>query len=501
MPIKFYINLNLSFLKKLLLVLVLLPTMFLSAQTELDALRFAHLNPTGSARYVGAGGAFSTLGANFSALADNPAGTALYRGSEITLTTNFLLANTTSTYLNQNTSANRFRFNFNNLGLVFTNKFENKTLKALNWAVGYNRQANFNRKTEYTAFNEFDSKVNDFIGQLNGFGISPSDLFFDEAIFFDAYLIDTVPGGNNEYGSFLQNGMIEQSYSVIESGGIDEYMVAAGANINDLIYVGAKLAIPNLNYTQISTLTETDVEDVVGDFEDFTYVENINITGGGFNAKIGVIARPTESLKIGLAIKSPTSFSFTDGFSNDLQANYTTFGNFDLQSFDGQQSIIEYQLRTPWRATVGLSSIIKRRGFISVDYHYTDYSKIEYTIDGDAQLQQRLNNIIDTAYTASHHIKVGGEWAKENFRLRAGVQQITSPIKGSNSRLNGYYDNQTMASLGTGLHYKSFYFGGALTFYISKKSATSFHEVAFINNSATTASTDFNLAITAGIKF
>jgi len=487
-------------LKKLLFVLLLLPILFANAQNELDALRFSDLNPTGTARYVGAGGAFSTLGANFSAIADNPAGTALFRNSEISFTTNFLLANTSANYLNTNNNANRFRFNVNNLGLVFTNTFENRTIKSVNWSVGFNRQANFNRKTEYTAFNQNDSKVNDYLGQLNGFGISPSELFFDEAIFFDAYLIDTVPGAPTTYGSFLENGMVEQNYSVIEKGGIDEYMVAAGLNISDRVYVGAQMSLPNLNYKQESILTETDVNDVVGDFEDFTYTENIDLSGGGFNAKVGVIARPLDYLKVGLSFKSPTSFSVTDGLSNDLKANYTTFGNFELQSFNGQQSIIEYQLRTPWRATGGISAIVKRRGFISLDYHYSDYSKTKYTIEDDAQLEQRLNNIIDTAYTASHHIKVGGEWAKENFRLRAGVQYKTSPIN-SNSRLTGYYDDKILASIGTGLIYESFYIDGALTYDISKKSANSFREVAFISNSATTKSNDINLAITAGIKF
>ena len=51
---------------------------FVSAQNEIDALRFSSYSSTGTARALAMGGAFSAVGADFSSAWLNPAGLALY---------------------------------------------------------------------------------------------------------------------------------------------------------------------------------------------------------------------------------------------------------------------------------------------------------------------------------------------------------------------------------------------------------------------------------------
>ena len=71
----------------------------LQAQNELDAFRYMSPGPTGTARSMGLAGAFSAVGADFSAGTLNLAGLALYRKSEFMLTPAMRIISNKSTYL------------------------------------------------------------------------------------------------------------------------------------------------------------------------------------------------------------------------------------------------------------------------------------------------------------------------------------------------------------------------------------------------------------------
>ena len=62
---------------------ILFATVLLSvtvmAQNDVDAFRFSQVNWSGTARFMGAGGAFGSIGGDFSALATNPAAIGLYK--------------------------------------------------------------------------------------------------------------------------------------------------------------------------------------------------------------------------------------------------------------------------------------------------------------------------------------------------------------------------------------------------------------------------------------
>ena len=50
-----------------------------NAQTDIDALRYSQTSIAGTARFTSMAGAFGALGGDFSSLATNPAGVAIYR--------------------------------------------------------------------------------------------------------------------------------------------------------------------------------------------------------------------------------------------------------------------------------------------------------------------------------------------------------------------------------------------------------------------------------------
>ena len=85
-------------IKKLLIIAIAINTLTAHAQNEVDALRYATQNLSGTARYAAMGGAFGSLGGEFSALSSNPAGIGMYQFGEITLTPSFNL-NTTKIHI------------------------------------------------------------------------------------------------------------------------------------------------------------------------------------------------------------------------------------------------------------------------------------------------------------------------------------------------------------------------------------------------------------------
>ena len=70
-------------------IFLAITTTIANAQNELDALRYSTQNLSGTARYSAMGGAFGSLGGEFSALSSNPAGIGMYQVGELTFTPSF----------------------------------------------------------------------------------------------------------------------------------------------------------------------------------------------------------------------------------------------------------------------------------------------------------------------------------------------------------------------------------------------------------------------------
>ena len=69
---------------KFLLAILSICSISINAQNEIDALRYSQQNMFGSARVSSMGGAFGSLGGDFSGLSQNPAGIGMYQFTEVT---------------------------------------------------------------------------------------------------------------------------------------------------------------------------------------------------------------------------------------------------------------------------------------------------------------------------------------------------------------------------------------------------------------------------------
>ena len=134
-------------MKYIILTLLILTLPFwVSAQSVVDALRFSQTETASTARMAGIGGGMSALGGEFSVINVNPAGLAIYRGSEFSITPSFDIRRTTGILAGAvgNTSIDdrANSFSFSNVGLVFNSKPRGKW-RTKNFAIGFNRIADF----------------------------------------------------------------------------------------------------------------------------------------------------------------------------------------------------------------------------------------------------------------------------------------------------------------------------------------------------------------------
>ena len=85
------------------------------AQGEMDAYKFSQYDLSGTARYLGMGGAFGALGGDISAMGGNPAGLGIYRSSEIVTTLSLSSMKTNTEWSGTKMDENRTKFNFDNI--------------------------------------------------------------------------------------------------------------------------------------------------------------------------------------------------------------------------------------------------------------------------------------------------------------------------------------------------------------------------------------------------
>lgn len=411
----------------------------LTAQTIDDALRYSQNTLGGTARGMGIAGAFGALGADFTTTSINPAGIGLSRKSEFVLTPSLLFRTSEGTYLGETIGEKESKFHFNNLGLTLANLSGNNFRKgspwrAVNYALGFNRLKDFHSKTTIQGFNT-NSSLTDYYIEKAG-DIIEEELIdqrpFDAGLAYFNYLIN--PSANGGYFSIIPSANIQQQDITTTKGAMDEYTMAIGANYRDNLYIGASLGIPRIKYTLESIFSETDVTGNITneelDFESFTQIDNLSVSGFGINAKLGAIYRFHQFFRGGLSFHTPSLLSIDEEYSTGVEATYSNF-EVDDELPDFAQGSYSYRIQTPWKLVASGAFFAGRHGFISVDYELIDYQQMEFLFSENesnvTQFENELNRKIEDTYQMTSNIKIGAELALQKFRLRAGYAYHGSP--------------------------------------------------------------------------
>lgn len=389
----------------------------LFAQNAYDALNVSREDPIlGTARYSAMGGAFGAFGANASTMKDNPAGLGVYSKWDLSLTPNVYVTNDNSVDLC-----------LNNFGLVinFGNSGNRSGYVSSSFGIAYNRLKNFDRFSDVRAKN-LESSMTDFMRD------GASDPVFWEAV--DLELVKKNEESGEYASAYSPDANISSRVRFDESGSTDEWNLSYGMNISNRIYWGVGLGFTSLDYTQETKYDEMSPNDGAW------YLDNYcELSGSGVNVNLGVIARLTDFMRVGVAFHSPTFYTIDQVSSQRMGFDYVDEGR-EISS-----TVLSYDLQTPLKLQGSLGFVFGKRAILGLEYQYMDYSAMRITdVTGDVFMYNENNkwtlydvdfdkteekSRINNTMTASHTIKAGAEInVVKNIAVRFGTAYVTKPV-------------------------------------------------------------------------
>ncbi|MDQ3047253.1 MAG: outer membrane protein transport protein [Bacteroidota bacterium] len=403
------------------------------SQNEIDAMRYSQLTFGGTARFASMAGSMGALGGDISTLSYNPAGIGIFRKTELSITPSIFSQTTSSTYNSVNGSDRKLNFNLGNIGLVATFKMKD-TLSGwqnLNFGFGYNRSSNFHNRQVIQGYNKTSSLLDTYVAEANG--NNPNDFDdFGTGMAWYTYLINPDSSGTNMYNHVITNYGQLQKKTIETSGSMGETVLSFGGNYTNKLFLGATLGIVSARYSEDAVYEEVDEKDTISDFNRFTYTESLESSGRGFNLKLGAIVKPTDWLRVGAAIHTPTTLSMKDNYSSSLTSSFDDGASYDTVS---PQGAFNYRVTTPFRAIGSVGFVIKKLALINAEYEYVDYSYAQ--LHSTPNVFSEVNAGIRKNYTSTGNIRLGAEVRLDPISLRAGYALYGSPFRvGDNKTAN-----------------------------------------------------------------
>jgi long-subunit fatty acid transport protein len=455
------------------------------AQNESDALRYTRYGLTGSARIQGIGGAQTALGADVSTLSANPAGLGMFRRSEFSISPGMQSVNTTTFINNGQNSGAESKFVIPQMGVIIPNRSldsEGKDWRGVTFGIGFTRLNNFNEQFSYqNSATPPNTIVDYFADRANNRSLMAGETLLGSldaeyargittlaGLAYGTYLIDIFEDAGGQFAEPLFSfGESLQQEEVRRSGSQNQIDIGAGTSYKDKIYLGASLGIVTSNFRQESLFRESG--NYVATFDEngnpdrespynLALRDEFTSRSTGVNLKVGIIGRPTDALRLGFSIQTPTIYRFDEEYQRALAA--TTLNPTSLQSETVTEVALpgefNYRLTTPLRATGGVAYFINKYGFVTADIEYVDYSNMRFSssdnMGSSSDYFTGVNNNISSTFQSAFNYKIGAEGRFEVFRVRAGFAHFGDPYQGSG--VDGSVNSYT---LGTGVRLKNYY--------------------------------------------
>lgn len=400
----------------------------------------------GTARYVGMGGAMEALGADLSTIGTNPAGLGLFRKGKADLS--FGLVNQTG--MNKFNSLSKTNMSFDQIGVVFN---LSKTPNAsINIGFNYHKSRNFDQllNAANTLNNASQNKLT-YQKYRNQVFKERKDLTYSQldALYMDNLLYDN---RTKKYYNFPATGYL---YNQENKGYIGEYDMNLSANLNDRVYFGLTMGIHDVHYKGYAEYTENFVPNA-NNIPGLTLNDSREITGTGFDVKVGAIVRPmAESpFRLGAYIHTPVWYDLTT-------SNYTVLTDGTARPNVGET--YDFRVNTPWKFGLSAGTTLADRIALGATYEYAAYNAMQTRIkDGgtydwyygtyyeSSHNDRAMNNHTEDALKGQHTLKLGAEARiTDHFSLRAGYNYLSALYKdaavkdGSLNSPGTYYASST----------------------------------------------------------
>jgi hypothetical protein len=515
-------------MKKYLLFIIFFTGLKTIAQIPEDVLKYSFFPQSGTARNLAIGGAMGSLGGDLTAAFVNPAGIGNYKTGEVSFTPQFFLNNNKADFRDTRFINKKNNFTIGSLGLVFGSPYRDNPKSSQAFSIGIMQTANFNNTVKYKGYNNYSSFAEQWAEEVAHSGDSLGGILNNQQYAYGSapavytYLVDTFPTANGVVVKatpefVLANGRaLLQEKTIDTRGGIYELGLSYAYNKEDKWMFGVGVGIPIINYKNTTTFTETDTSnDKNNNFGNFTYTDNYKTTGAGLNVKLGVIYRPQEYIRLGLAIHSPTYlFELKDTRSTNLETNTENYNGlssvssntFTLNSQPGQS---KYSMLTPWKVMISGSYVFrevqdvrKQKGFITADIEYAGYkhagfySSNEDATQDETNYYKNLTTVIRNQYKGNFNFRLGGEVKFNIIMARLGLAYYMNPYKDPALKANKF-----LVSGGLGYRHQGFFIDLTYVHSFNKDVDFAYRLQDKDNTFATVKNQRGNIAATFGIKF
>lgn len=498
--------------------------------------------PSGTARFVSMGGSMGALGGDLSVMGVNPAGTAIYRSSDVNLSGVYGIVKNRSEYENSSITSKYDGLDLSNIGFVFAYDLDNSPVKFLNFGLNFRRKANYNNNFEMVgASNSFSQQyVIDYLYWQNPFDVMDmniQDMSKEMYRDFNYNWLALLAAHARMYdadGNFLfaPDKDLPDMYKLIYEptilgyysetrGGLDVFDMNISANINDRFYLGATLGYYRLDYSRYSCYYEATDAD-----RKYVLENDYRLRGSGWDFKLGAILRPFKysPFKIAAFLHSPVLYKLTDSYSASIDGPHPIDDYFATESEEcyGDKVYVSYSLRTPWKFGAAMSYTFGNFLAVNAEYEYSDAASTSFTEGNDIDLAQ--NEEVSYNLKAQHTVRLGAEFSlnklmkgagfdKVSSSVRVGYNFISSPFKNdaykcmdnavlvdtSTEFMNKYSKNVFTA--GFGMVVKSFYFDLAYMYQTQKSDFYPFYDMDFVNPAAKVKTTGHTIMAGVGIRF
>ena len=441
--------------------ILLLVCAFASAQNINDVLRLSGEGTYGTARFQGLNGAFGALGGDLSALNVNPAGSAVFNNSLLSLTgSNYNIKND-SRYFNGSRSTSLNSLDLNQVGgvFVFKSTSNNSPWRKIALAFNYDLVKNFDDDLLVSG-NSDQGIDNYFLDLANGVPFGPLLIqdgefieeayldigatlgFVDQQAFLGYYggIIDPVDFSDDNNTDYISNAIyntVNQDYSQSTTGYNSKFTANLASQYGDNLYLGASINIHSILLDKLTQLSERGFN-AESEIQNITFDNLLRTQGNGFSFSLGALGKLNENFRIGGSYQSPTWYNLSDETSqriySDLADSDISFINFNIINV-----YEDYTIKIPGKLTGSLAMIFGKDGLLSFDYSYQDMSKAELRPGSDPSFASE-NEFISDKLSAVSTFRLGGEYRIEALSLRAGYRFEQSPYASGNTigDLNGY---------------------------------------------------------------
>lgn len=412
------------------------------AQDAVDVATISETDLRGTARFMSMAGAFGALGGDLSTLYQNPGGIGVYRYSDAgaTLGINFHSNRSLTDYKDE---VNKCEATCNNAAYVGVFKLDSETCPNINWGFSYNRALTFKRRYVGT-WDALSTSMSNYIAdETTAGGWTDNDLGnsnykgnapWISVMAYNAYLLNVAGKDKVTFSGLMDSKTTGWGeYEVREDGGVNEFNFCFGGNVLNKVYWGISVGIDDIRYTKYSyygeDLKEAVYQDANGQSRrggaSWGLQNGYVMRGTGWNFKAGLIFKPINELRLGVAFHTPTYYKLSADYDADISYEMADAAKGVEYSPAGYG---RFRMNTPWKFMVSAAGVIGQRAIISLDYQCDAYGTMRMDDEAGYAYDDVTRHVKDL-YKSAHTVRVGAEVRVTNaFKVRGGYSHTTSPV-------------------------------------------------------------------------